>query len=181
MDRPAVRLFVAALFAMAPFASAVAQDAPDVDPPLTFDGPPPPVPPEVISRDASGRTTVRAVRLTTPLRLDGRLDEELYQTVPSMSGFIQGEPQAGAPATQQTEVWMFFDDEDVYFGLRCWEAHMDRVGCQRHAPRRQQRSAERLRQPHESTRSTIGAMVSGSPLRHSAAWRTARSSTSATT
>ena len=127
MDRPAVRLFVAALFAMAPFASALAQDAPDVDPPLTFDGPPPPVPPEVISRDASGRTTVRAVRLTTPLRLDGRLDEELYQTVPSMSGFIQGEPQAGAPATQQTEVWMFFDDEDVYFGLRCWEAHMDRV------------------------------------------------------
>ena len=30
-----------------------------------------------LPRRASGQTTVRAVCLTTPLRLDGRLDEEL--------------------------------------------------------------------------------------------------------
>ena len=32
--------------------------------------------PDVISRDASGRTTVRAIKLTMPLRVDGQLDDE---------------------------------------------------------------------------------------------------------
>ena len=35
----------------------------------TIQGPPPPVPPEVIRRDAAGRATVRAVELTRPLTL----------------------------------------------------------------------------------------------------------------
>ena len=43
--------------------------------PFAFDGPPPPVPPAMITRDEDGRATIRAVRLTSPLRLDGRLDE----------------------------------------------------------------------------------------------------------
>jgi hypothetical protein len=42
----------------------------------------------VISRDGSGRATVRAVRLTAPLRVDGSLDEDVYTTVPSISDFI---------------------------------------------------------------------------------------------
>jgi hypothetical protein len=46
-------------------------------PPFAFDGPPPPVPPAVITHDASGRATIRAVRLTAPLRVDGRLDDEV--------------------------------------------------------------------------------------------------------
>lgn len=42
---------------------------------VRIDGPPPPTPPAVVSRDGSGNVTVRAVRLTEPLRLDGVLDE----------------------------------------------------------------------------------------------------------
>ena len=44
-------------------------------------GPPPPVPPEVVSRDELGRATVRAVRIDQPLDVDGRLDEAVYSTV----------------------------------------------------------------------------------------------------
>ena len=40
-----------------------------------IDGPPPPVAPEIVARDAAGGVTVRAVRLAEPFRLDGRLDE----------------------------------------------------------------------------------------------------------
>ena len=35
----------------------------------------------VMTRDAEGHATVRAVRLSQPLRIDGRLDDEIYQTV----------------------------------------------------------------------------------------------------
>ena len=90
-----------------------------------LDGPPPPVPPAVLSRDARGRVTGRAVRVSEPLRIDGRLDEPVYATAPSMSGFIQTEPNEGAPASEKTEVWILFDDEQVYFVARCWESRPD--------------------------------------------------------
>jgi hypothetical protein len=96
--------------------------------PAGYDGPPAPLPPEVITRDATGtRATIRAVRLTLPLKIDGRLDEEVYQTVPSISDFIQQEPQEGVPATEKTEVWIFFDDENFYLAARCWDSHPERM------------------------------------------------------
>jgi hypothetical protein len=85
-------------------------------------GPPPPVAPAVISRDAEGHATVRAVRLPQPLRLDGQLDEPFYRDVPSMSDFIQMEPRNGAPATERTEAWLSFDDDNVYVSVRCWDS-----------------------------------------------------------
>ena len=44
-----------------------------------------PVAPATISRDDEGRATVRAVRVTEPLRIDGVLDEAHYERVPGMS------------------------------------------------------------------------------------------------
>ncbi len=93
----------------------------------TIDGPPPPVPPAVLSRDETGRVTGRAVRVTSPLRVDGQLDEMVYTTVPSMSGFIQTEPVEAEPATEKTEVWILFDDDNVYLVARCWESNLDRM------------------------------------------------------
>ncbi len=56
---------------------------------ITIDGPPPPLAPEVISRDAQGRVTVRAVRLPEGLVIDGDLNEPAYSRVPALTGFIQ--------------------------------------------------------------------------------------------
>ena len=96
-------------------------------PTLAIDGPPPPVAPAVVARDAAGRLTIRAVRLAAPIAFDGRLDDEIYATVPPLSDFIQQEPQEGAPATERTDAWVFFDDERVYFSFRCWETSPERV------------------------------------------------------
>ena len=98
-----------------------------LDLPFVLDGPPPPVPPETISRDGSGRATIRAVRLTSSLRLDGQLDEAVYASVPPMSDFIQSDPQEGMPATEKTEVWVFYDEDYVYVSARCWESHPERM------------------------------------------------------
>ena len=92
-----------------------------LDLPSSFDGPPPPVPPAVMNRDDSGQATVRAVRLATPLRIDGRLDEVLYDTVPPISDFLQVEPQPGEPATDKTDVWITFNETTVFVSLRCWQ------------------------------------------------------------
>ena len=86
-----------------------------------IDGPPPPQPPAVISRNAAGHATIRAVRVEG-LTTDGTLDEPLYQEVPPISGFIQQEPVEGVPATERTEVWVSFDDDNFYLSVRCWDS-----------------------------------------------------------
>ena len=87
-----------------------------------LDGPPPPVPPEVINRDAAGRATIRAIRLDRGIRVDGRLDEPVYGTVPPVSDFVQQFPDEGAPATEKTEAWIMFDETNLYVSGRVWDS-----------------------------------------------------------
>ena len=91
-------------------------------PVLRIDGPPAPVSPDVINRDDQGAATVRAIRLSEPLRLDGRLDESVYGTVPPITGFFQIVPDGGEPATEETDVWITFDADNVYVSARLWES-----------------------------------------------------------
>jgi hypothetical protein len=65
--------------------------------------------------------TVRAVRLTEPLRVDGRLDEAVYDTTPPVEGLIQTVPDEGAPSTERSQIWVFFDSSTLYIACRCWD------------------------------------------------------------
>ena len=70
--------------------------------------------------------TVRAHRVTQPVRVDGRLDEEIYKITPAITGFVQQEPDEFQPATEKTEAWIFFDDDNVYVSARNFETHPER-------------------------------------------------------
>jgi hypothetical protein len=41
------------------------------------------------------------------------------QPVPAISDFVQQEPNEGEPATEITELWVFFDDTSLYVSARC--------------------------------------------------------------
>ena len=90
-----------------------------------IDGPAPPVAPATLTRDGSGRATVRSVRLTGPWRLDGVLDEPIYARVPPIDGFIQQLPEAGVPPTEETDAWVFHDDDNLYVAARLWDSAPD--------------------------------------------------------
>jgi hypothetical protein len=83
--------------------------------------------PATVVRDERGRATVRAVHIAEPLRLDGRLDEDVYRITPPIDGFRQQVPDEGAPATQPTEMWVFFDGEYLYVAARCLDSQPDRI------------------------------------------------------
>jgi hypothetical protein len=87
---------------------------------------PPPVPPATVARDDHGQATIRAVRIARPIQIDGRLDEEIYQVTPPIDGFIQQEPSEGAPASENTQVWVLFDDRNIYVSARCFDSHPER-------------------------------------------------------
>ncbi|HUR32652.1 MAG TPA: DUF5916 domain-containing protein [Vicinamibacterales bacterium] len=86
-----------------------------------------PVPPAVASRDEAGDVTIRAVRVSSPIRVDGRLDEPDYETTLAITDFVQQEPNEGQPATERTESWVFFDDDNIYVSARCWDTHPERM------------------------------------------------------
>ena len=86
-----------------------------------------PVPPAVLARDANGHVTVRAVRIHEAIVVDGRLDDKVYREVQVITGFIQQVPDEGEPATEKTEVWLLYDDQNVYVSARCLDSQPERI------------------------------------------------------
>ena len=71
--------------------------------------------------------SVHATRTSTPPRIDGRLDEAAWDRARPITDFFQREPVEGAPPTERTQVRILFDDDNLYFALRCFDAHPDRL------------------------------------------------------
>jgi Domain of unknown function (DUF5916) len=93
---------------------------------LTEDGRRVPVTPEVITKGPAG-VAVRATRITTPLKIDGVLDEPVYEEVRAISEFQQQDPHEGAPVSEKTEAWVLYDDKFIYAACRCWDEHPERA------------------------------------------------------
>jgi Domain of unknown function (DUF5916) len=87
-----------------------------------IDGPPAPIAPAVITRGPNGSATIRAIKLASPLHVDGKLDEEVYQREQPFGGFIQVAPRYGAEQTERTDVWVMYDDHYMYVACRCWDS-----------------------------------------------------------
>lgn len=68
-----------------------------------------------------------AVRAAGPIVLDGVLGEEEWAGAPVASGFTQGNPDEGMPATLETEVRVLYDDESLYFGVFAYDDSPDEI------------------------------------------------------
>ena len=113
-----VRFLLASMLAAA-FNVEVQAQSPGVDGSAVLDdGRPLPVAPAIIARNERG-VTVRATRITTPMTIDGRLDEGVYSQLPAITEFIQQEPQDGAAVSEATSAWVLFDDDNLYVACRC--------------------------------------------------------------
>jgi hypothetical protein len=121
MRSSALSVFVCAVGVLAPTIARAQENAP-ASAAIVIDGSAPPVAPEMITRDARGRATVRAIKLQTPLRLDGRLDDEIYGTVLPFGGLLQVAPDYGEPATERTDVWITYDEKNIYVSARLWDS-----------------------------------------------------------
>ncbi|MCC7416342.1 MAG: carbohydrate binding family 9 domain-containing protein [Acidobacteria bacterium] len=79
------------------------------------------------SQGSEDRPVITAVEATQPVRLDGSLDDEVWQRAVPASGFVQSEPAEAQPATQPTEVRVAFDADNLYIGAFCRDSDMDGV------------------------------------------------------
>jgi hypothetical protein len=74
-----------------------------------------------------GPAEVRAVRTTSSINVDGRLDEAAWRNSPEIGAFLQREPAEGAQPTERTVVYLAYDDEALYVGARLYDSSPDSI------------------------------------------------------
>ena len=89
------------------------------------------VPPEAEAQsDPKGigsERTLQAWRVAEAPRLDGRVDEPLWQPIEPATGFIQKNPEEGRPSSENTEVRIAFDDKNLYIGIICFDSRPEEI------------------------------------------------------
>jgi len=66
------------------------------------------------------RPAVRAVLTTESPKIDGTLDEAVWQTANVIDTFVQQEPNEGQPASDRTEVRVLYDSGHLYIGVHAY-------------------------------------------------------------
>ena len=66
-----------------------------------------------------------AVKVTTAPRIDGSLDEEVWQLAPEATGFITNTPSFGLTASDSTSVKILYDNTAIYVGAFLYDDPQD--------------------------------------------------------
>ena len=81
----------------------------------------------VIGSASAQDREARAVRIETPPRVDGVLDEPFWARIRPVTGFRQRDPVDGAPASERTEVRIAYDENALYFGFTFFDSEPHRI------------------------------------------------------
>ncbi len=71
--------------------------------------------------------TVRATRVDTAPEFDGFVNEAFWDAIAPATDFIQQNPDEGQPSTERTEVRIGFDDQNLYFGIICFDREPENI------------------------------------------------------
>jgi len=80
-----------------------------------------------LSLCAQAKKTVRAINISTPLTIDGILDEPAYKLATPAKDFVQLQPRNGKPAMQPTEAYYFYDQSAIYVGAMLYDSAPDSI------------------------------------------------------
>jgi len=77
---------------------------------------------------AQGRMkTVQVSRTDNPPRIDGLIDDACWEAVAPVSGFFQHDPFNGQPASEETLVWITYDQKNIYFAFLMKDSQPQRI------------------------------------------------------
>lgn len=76
---------------------------------------------------AQTKKKVNALQISTPLQIDGVLNEDEYSKVLPAKDFTQIQPYNGQPSYQASEVWFFYDQSAIYVGAMLFDNQTDSI------------------------------------------------------
>lgn len=74
--------------------------------------------------------SIRAVRTEIPPEIDGALNEEIWSLANVVEDFHQIQPLEYDPPSQRTQVYVLYDEENLYIGARLWDTEPGGVTAQ---------------------------------------------------
>jgi hypothetical protein len=74
-----------------------------------------------------GRRQLSAVRAVEGVSIDGVLDDRVWNEATPASGFVQAEPHDGEAATEPTEVFVAYDEANLYIAAYCYDSEPNDV------------------------------------------------------
>ena len=69
----------------------------------------------------------QAFRIDAPPTVDGLLDEPAWRTQPSATNFTQSRPTPQSAPTHRTEVWIAYDDQNIYIAAQMHDPAPDSI------------------------------------------------------
>jgi hypothetical protein len=73
--------------------------------------------------------SIRALRATSDIRIDGILDEPTWNDASPATDFRQQEPVEGEAASERTEVRFVYDDKFLYIGIHAFDSEPGRINA----------------------------------------------------
>lgn len=79
----------------------------------------------VVLQITYAQPTIKAIRIDTPPVIDGFVNDEVWNEAFVVDEFVQREPNEGEPVSDKTEFLTCYDENNIYFGIKCWSAPKD--------------------------------------------------------
>ena len=71
--------------------------------------------------------SIEALAISEPIKVDGLVDDAIWQQAPVASGFIQREPDEGQAATERTEFRVAYSNDTLYVAIVCFDSEPDKI------------------------------------------------------
>ena len=71
--------------------------------------------PHIFSQERT--KTARVSRTDNPPKIDGLIEDDCWKNREPESGFFQFDPVNGVKASEETLVWMVYDQKNIYFAF----------------------------------------------------------------
>jgi hypothetical protein len=68
-----------------------------------------------------------ALKIDEAIKVDGLLDEPVWEEAPEAGDFIQFSPERGEPSSMRTRVKILFDQKFIYFGFLCYDSQPEKI------------------------------------------------------
>jgi len=87
----------------------------------------PTVPTDTLLQKSPYHRRMTAVKVAQGPKIDGVLDDDVWQQALFEGNFIQRVPVTEAPPTEVTEFAIIYDDKNLYFGVRLYDSEPDKI------------------------------------------------------
>ncbi len=71
--------------------------------------------------------TIRAVKINSPIVIDGKLTEQVWQNGRGFENFFQRDPVEGAAASEKTILKLAYDENALYMGVKMFDSSPDSI------------------------------------------------------